>query len=250
MKCEVVIGSIVALLDGELTGDERAQVEAHLESCTACQGELQRLRATRRLVTRHLGLVSASAGSFDELWGRLAEEGSAQAPARQQRGVVRDIAATRASRGVATRDDARGRWRPGWAGIGGLAAAAGLALAGVGLQRGEHVAGPRPPTEPQVVAREAGERSVPPAAPAAKVAAKPAPQKRVEVAKAAPAAPSERDPAADETLAAVIGDQADPPRDLLERPDLFLDFPIVRKLDELRNLDAVLAESPDDGGAG
>jgi hypothetical protein len=80
------------------------------------------------------------------------------------------------------------------------------------------------------------------------VASKPA---AAAPAKAAPevVARQEGAPAA-ETGAVVAVNEIDPPRELLERPDLFLNYPIVRKLDELQHLEAVLAESPNGGSAG
>ena len=54
---------------------------------------------------------------------------------------------------------------------------------------------------------------------------------------------------------AVAVNELDPPRELLERPDMFLELPDRPEARELRHLDAVLADhgaddQPDDGGAG
>ena len=69
------------------------------------------------------------------------------------------------------------------------------------------------------------------------------------------AAPDAATPQEEQPAEAVAVNELDPPRELLERPDMFLNYPIVRKLEELRHLDAVLADhgaddQPDDGGAG
>ncbi|MEW6269721.1 MAG: hypothetical protein AB1689_10550, partial [Thermodesulfobacteriota bacterium] len=129
-----------------------------------------------------------------------------------------------------------------------------LALVVVGRQSDREPAGTAPASPPMVVARDDAAPPAPDAnAPArARVAAKRAPEQRTQSAKVEPAPAREAEPAADdEAIAAVALGEADPPRELLERPDLFLDFPIVRKLDELQNLEAVLAESPgESGGAG
>ena len=140
------------------------------------------------------------------------------------------------------------RRRAAWVGAGGLALAASLALLVVGLPRDRASA---PPPETGRVASKA------PATTTAKAAK---PETRVAAARPKPApAPArsapESDPAPDEVPreemeAAVVANEIDPPRELLERPDLFLDYPLVRRLDELQHLESVLADSPDGGSAG
>ena len=49
---------------------------------------------------------------------------------------------------------------------------------------------------------------------------------------------------------AEVANEIDPPAELLERPDLFLNYPVMRKLDELQHLESVLADPGDEGGAG
>ena len=155
------------------------------------------------------------------------------------------------------------RWL--WAGASaGLALAAGLALV---------VLAPRL-SDPTSARRDAKSGKAPAAATAPQVvAAKPARSGATRVAKGAPddddsaqrrvarrtesKSGPEAPSAAPESPAsgAVAVNELDPPRELLERPDLFLNYPLVRKLEELRHLDAVLADhgaddQPDDGGAG
>jgi hypothetical protein len=110
----------------------------------------------------------------------------------------------------------------------------------------------------EVVARAPAERSAPKPAEPVVVAAKPAPP----AARAAPEEARDDDADLDDVEpvelpgdeAAVVANEIDPPRELLERPELFLNYPIVRKLDELQHLESVLADSPDPaadaGGAG
>ncbi|HEY8518022.1 MAG TPA: zf-HC2 domain-containing protein [Candidatus Binatia bacterium] len=272
MKCEEVIGSIVALLDGEVAPEERARLESHLASCAACQGELERLRATRTVIERHLKASAVGAGSFDALWQRIEAEG-ASSPTAQERaggGAVLDLESARRTRGARGGNPSRARWLPGWAAMGGLAAAAALALVIVSRETEQRPAGPAPAPPQTLAARETGapqpkgepQQKVDPAPQTQVAAAKRAPAKQTQTAQTAtsqpqaakPAQPERREqpePVIDEdAIEAVALGEADPPRDLLERPDLFLDFPIVRKLDELQHLDAVLAESPGDGESG
>lgn len=242
MSCETVIGSIVALLDGELPGAERGRVEEHLAGCSACQGELRALQATRELVSRSLGAFgqARARSSFDDLWARIERDVPPPAESRSWSRLRRASASPRALR----------RRRVFWAGAGGLALAASLALLVVGL----------PPDQSTLPAPEAGRvASRAPQMAAAKTAkpvtriaaAKPKPAPEPARAKSAPEADSALDQAAPEEMeAAVVANEIDPPRELLERPDLFLDYPLVRKLDELQHLESVLADTPDGGSAG
>lgn len=247
MSCETVIGSIVALLDGELPDAERPAVEDHLAACAACQGELRELRRARAAITQRLRSLDPGVArtSFDALWARIeVEEPAAQGRSR-----------TRVHRTGAAR--ALGRLRPAlWAGAGGVALAASLALVIAGLPRdGTEKA---TPTTPPRVASGPG---APEAAPAAVAGKETSSEERVAAApRSAPAAkpePARPQPADDDSLdaptdeaAAVAVNEIDPPRDLLERPELFLNYPIVRKLDELQHLESVLADSPGGGRAG
>ncbi|HEV2146614.1 MAG TPA: zf-HC2 domain-containing protein, partial [Longimicrobiaceae bacterium] len=54
-------GSIQALLDGELSRAERAEVERHLDGCAACRAEADRLRAASTEFTAALGLLDRPA---------------------------------------------------------------------------------------------------------------------------------------------------------------------------------------------
>jgi hypothetical protein len=274
MSCETVIGSIVALFDGELTPDERQAVESHLATCRACAREADGLRATRAIVARHLADVGERVAEprFEDLWARMAADPSTVAPPT---GRVHRAAAARSA--SASRP-LRGRRRWILAGTSaGLALAAGLALVVVTRAPHDGTLGSGEPKQ--------GTPTTLGAAPAPEaVVAKPAKAPTTRVAKSAPnaagpvkeqlarranpkpaAEAATEDAPHDDAVAAndanephgeaVAVNELDPPRELLDRPDLFLNYPIVRKLDELRHLDAVLADQdaddqPDDGGAG
>ncbi len=80
IRCEQVETEISALLDGELSGDRQAPVEAHLASCAGCRRKHRLLAATRDAF-RGLDAESAPAGFEQMLSDRLAAE---QLPARQR----------------------------------------------------------------------------------------------------------------------------------------------------------------------
>lgn len=256
-SCETVTGSIVALLDGELAEAERRDVEVHLASCTACARELAGFEGTRRIVERHFAASGAGVAppAFDQLWRRLASDAAAPA--------VRSGAAATRSGSVVRSGRGRRRWL--WTGASaGLALAAALALIVFAPRSpgGTPAAHEAPTARSPVVASAPAQKAVAarsaqgPATRVAKAAPDAGPRKeqvarRAEPKPAVDAAPSP----GEEPAEAVAVNELDPPRDLLDRPDLFLNYPIVRKLEELRHLDAVLAEHgaddrQGDGGAG
>lgn len=271
MSCETVIGSVVALFDGELAADERQAVELHLASCRACAREADGLRATRAIVSRYRAGIAArvAAPRFEDLWQRMAEDPIALAP---------EIG--HGHRSTAARPASVSRPRPGkrrWIVAGtsaGLALAAGLALVVLApsssrdvtpsssdASRGATSVAARP--GPETVAAKPAKAPTTRVAKAAPTAAEPAKEQVARRANPKPAVDATGDdtPREDAVAAnepheeAVAVNELDPPHELLERPDLFLNYPIVRKLDELRHLDAVLADQgaddqPDDGGAG
>jgi anti-sigma factor RsiW len=234
MSCQAAAESLVALLDGEIGPQERRALEQHLTGCAACARELEELRATRRLLDRGLAGVAPErgAGSFEALWQRIEAD---EHPTLRL-----------ASGGAGTRRIPRRR--AVWLGAGGLALAASLALVVLGIQQqpAPEVAPARPVVAggPPAVAAKSGPRV------ASRVAAEPRakqPQAR-EASQLAQRAPE--DAAASKQVAAVANEVDDPPRELLERPELFVNYPVVRRLDELRHFDAVLASQGERGDAG
>lgn len=257
--CETVTGSIVALLDGELAEAERREVVSHLASCTACARELSDLEATRGIIDRHLRAAGGgiAATGFDDLWRRVgADDPGPVRTVRIDSGATRPSSVSRASRG-------RRRWL--WAGVSaGAALAAGLAL----FVLAPRLPGTAPTTRdaprtggpavasapvPKAVVAKSAQGS---ATRVAKGGSDDGAGAKEQVARRAGQKPAPAEPAPEEESAAAVAvNELDPPRELLERPDLFLNYPIVRKLEELRHLDAVLADhgtddQPDDGGAG
>jgi hypothetical protein len=253
-----VIGSIVALLDGELADAERLGVEEHLARCATCARDLNELRSTRRIVTAHLVAIGeqVSEPRFETVWTRVARESSRQPGVSHSDGTP--------PRAVLRALPKRRRWL--WAGASaGLALAAGVAalvlaprlIESSPATRGVSGTGaPAPVVAALPAAPEPANKPAKAPTRLAKASQHGGEAAKQELARRPQvAAPGEPTPAEAPAEEAVAVNELDPPRDLLERPDLFLNYPIVRKLDELRNLDAVLAgqgadEQPDDGGAG
>ena len=52
MNCHRLNNLLSAYIDGELTGVEMIEIRRHLSDCPGCQGDLDQLRATKRLVGR------------------------------------------------------------------------------------------------------------------------------------------------------------------------------------------------------
>lgn len=232
MSCHGAAESLVALLDGEIAPQERLVLEQHLAGCSGCSRELEELRATRRLLDRALASAAPdrAAGSFEALWQRVESD---DPPAL---GLVRGAAGRRPAP----------RLRAVWIGAGGLALAASLALVVLGIQQQQPAPGVAP-AKPVVAegrpAAEAGSRV------ASRVAVEPrgAPHAK-QPAQLAKRAPESATPG--KQVAVVANEIDDPPRELLERPELFVNYPVVRKLDELRHFDAVIANQGDGRDAG
>jgi anti-sigma factor RsiW len=231
MTCRETSEQLAAYLDGELPEDQARGLEQHVAGCDACAMELARTKRLHALLAAPLAtpLAAPSAESFDALWQQASTvpldsgERSASAP----RGGLQRRAAARPP-------------RPGWMrriAAGGIAAGVALGAWWV-TERGE-VAVERPRLEwakraPEPAAA-GGERQ-------AVVAA--APKTRSEPAQVA-AAPKE--PAAVDPVAPVAHPPPRPPRDVRKRPEMFLDYSIVRRLEELENYEAVMAQGrPDD----
>ena len=72
MNCEWVLERIEPYLDGELDGGEVSGLEAHLEQCAACAGEL-RLAGQVRDGLRELPLLACPEGVVDRVQERIRE---------------------------------------------------------------------------------------------------------------------------------------------------------------------------------
>ncbi len=170
MTCEETLEWLDAYLDGEVAGERRAALEAHLPSCPGCAAELRQLGRLHGLLDQELGAATVGGrASFERLWARCAS----------------------LDRPPARRIGRRG-WRRVAVPVAAGALAAGAALAVSWWLGAGPVAGP---AEPRLAGVEA-------------------------------------------------------PADLRRRAELFVDYAIVRHLDELEHLDLVLDGSTPAGERG
>lgn len=89
MQCEEARSRIGALIDGELAGEPRRDVEAHVEACERCGQELADLKRLQRQV----GAVRASAppALADRVRAALAAEAAREVGAQPRVPVVRSL---------------------------------------------------------------------------------------------------------------------------------------------------------------
>jgi anti-sigma factor RsiW len=231
MTCDETAERLPAYLDGELNGVEADQVKRHIASCASCALELTRTRRLFSLLSEPIGrpLEASSDERFASLWQRVSAE---ERPALLREGRVVH--------------GETGRRRPGRTSVGRhrVRVAAGALAATLALsfwwvaERGNLSSDARRGSDASVVrvAKSAPERAAPPAAPA-------------QVAKVEEPRPKPPQVATSATdmgpVAQVAHPSAKAPRAVRRRPDMFLDYSIVRRLDELDNFEAIMAK----GGA-
>jgi anti-sigma factor RsiW len=224
-ECEAIALELPGYVNGKLEAGAAGQVRMHLEFCTACQDEARRLEYLEVLLSRHLPAIEPSRTFASTFANRLAAEIAAE-EGRQT-----------ASEGVLG-------WlfRP-WAIPVAVTAAAVLGglLVTPWLSRdpGDNAIVPKV-TGPAEVASVAKK----PAAPA-KPAAKPAADTHVAAASTAEKGAEKGAPVTAETVTAdtaspdtatadnAIVAASAPPEDVVERPELFVDFAVIRDLDIL-----------------
>jgi Putative zinc-finger len=257
MGCQQIQEDMVARLDGELDAVARDAVDAHVRECPACAAELAAVEGVRAALERALAERRIEAGpserrvqSLMAALGATEPQAGARRSARSPGGRQR-----RASRWRRPDERPADSRRPASLGrssrsraivaIGGVAAAAvvlllasglgggpkapnggGSSLAGLPSSLGRPVASDKPaPVDPEanrdrMVAGSTGS----------------GPESGARVLAAAPLG-DERD-AADLQV----------PEELRRHPGLYLDFPIVQRLEKLRNLEAVYRQT--DAGSG
>jgi hypothetical protein len=80
MNCKEICELLTAYLDGEVTPQERAYIEAHLPGCPQCRAELEALSATRDnlrgMLKSMAGEVSPPAQAWEKVRARLEKKGS------------------------------------------------------------------------------------------------------------------------------------------------------------------------------
>jgi hypothetical protein len=71
MDCKSISGLLAAYLDGEVTPEEREQIEAHLAACPQCREELEALATTRKGLRQVLKEAAAGVAPQAESWERI-----------------------------------------------------------------------------------------------------------------------------------------------------------------------------------
>jgi hypothetical protein len=209
-ECEVVQEDLVAWVDGELSPAERACIEAHVGTCLTCRREIDRIGKLNAMIGG-LPRVEPSADFEQRMFERLRAEATPPVAGR--------------------------RFRPALWLAPPLAAAAALALAFFSQTQPDAPVGGTSGA-PRVAERPAPE----------------APERERAVANApAPAAERERqaaagDPEPSDDAVATLSPEDLPP-EVVEHPELFLRFPVVRRLDKLEHFEEVRTK-PDDGEGG
>ena len=266
MSCEEIRENLIAWLDGELDPAASAGVDRHLESCRECAEELVGMRAIGREVSRVLGPIprfdteQALQGLLAVLQREQIDADPGASTDRGRRAPFRYVAGGRERPG--SRDGARsgvhppqpmpmarrGRARRAsrWIAAGGLAAVLALAVA-VGLDVRERDGGSSLST--------AGSGQMPPTAPQA------ARTERAPLAVTGERHPAQaaiaRGAASSRSGGAVVpaaepvqggDDDLQVPDEVRRRPGMFLDIPIVQRLDKLRSLEAVYHQSDEGSG--
>jgi anti-sigma factor RsiW len=231
MTCQETEEQLAAHLDGELSQSEAAAVAEHLASCTACAAERATIGRVRRAVEAGLAAVTPRSGGdgFGALWERIEAEGGEAGT----QPVLRALPGGGARRRV--------RWTRVLAG--GLAAVLALGLwwssAPEPSSRVASLpAAGRPAAVPEVARRDATAQAAPPAA-------RPEEAKPVAVARAKPETAA---PRRSEVVANVSDHARDAPPDLRRRAELFLEYPIVRRLEEFEHFDEVMVLSKGERG--
>ncbi|MBI4445456.1 MAG: zf-HC2 domain-containing protein [Acidobacteria bacterium] len=77
MACRVYSDNLTAFLDGELSRDEKVQLQKHLEDCSACSEEYQSLAVSCELIEQLRELEPSA-----QLWHRIAQATAAKPGAR------------------------------------------------------------------------------------------------------------------------------------------------------------------------
>jgi hypothetical protein len=212
--CESLSEELVAYIDGEHSGPERARIESHVGTCLVCRREMERISKVNRLIGA-LPQIEPSADFEQRMWQRLQAEPAALPSPR--------------------------RMRPALWGAPALAAAAALALAFYSSLT--PVPGERA-SDGRAVEVAAEPRA---ARPAAEVARAPEPAREEQVASTRREGASPDATERERIAAAAALAPEDLPPELVENPELFLRYPVVRRLDSLSHFEAVQQRiRPDD----
>ena len=270
MSCEEIREDLVARLDGELDPTAAARVDRHVEGCRECAEEVVALRA----IAREVGLALSRAPQFDTeqalqgLLAALQKDGpdahaahaAHAAMDRRQGGALRLLRGGRERQGLrggaSFRTDAarrgpplrpgRAGWASRWVAAGGLAAVLAIAVAvGVnelGRERGSSIVSAGSGRTSPAASREARTARAPAAITEDRKPAQGAIARGPESSRSGGPVLATADQAHDGD------DDLQVPDEVRRQPGMFLDIPIVQRLDKLRNLEAVYYQTDEGSG--
>lgn len=231
MICEEIQEELVAYGDGELTGEDRARITAHLDTCSTCRREVAQLTRIRAVFTQ-VERVTLSPDFAASFWQRIEQEKRAVSAGEG-----------RFSRWWREWRESLGGWQlaPALAGAASILIFFGYIVSDRGPQTGDKGKGQSVQGGPQTPGGKQG-----PEVPTL-VREKPDLFVNYRVI-----ADLEKFSRFDEIAAVQLPDEppidiagSDIPKDLLEKPGLFANYPMLQKMEELKNLETVLDTPPD-----
>ena len=129
MNCKGISKLFTAYLDGEVTADEREQIQAHLSACPRCREELEALITTRSQLRQALKVTAAGATPSPQAWVGLRQRLEAE---QQPRVTIWGLAKSKMKGGTNMIRELVSRqpvWKTAVASVLALALIAGLAIA-------------------------------------------------------------------------------------------------------------------------
>jgi len=237
MTCEEIREELVAYCDGELPEEDRTQITAHLSTCSACSREVAQLARINTLFITQVERVTPSPEFTATFWQRLEQE---KRPAPVQEGrLVRWWREWRES-------------MSGWQLAPALAGAASILIffGYIVSDRGSETTKPTTGTQSQPGQTRPILTPVPPGQSTDVPALV---QEKLELfVNYRVIADLEKLSRFDEIAAVQLPEdppmsiaESDIPKDVLDNPGFFANYPVLQKMEELKNLETVLDAPPD-----
>jgi hypothetical protein len=233
MICEDMQEELVAYCDGELPEEDRAQIAAHLSTCSACSRDVAQYTRVSTLLTQQVERITPSPDFAATFWQRLEQEKHIF-PAQE----------SRLSRWWREWRESLTGWQmmPALAGAVSILVFFGYIVSDRGPTRGQQTGNNPPPQNTSTSVKRPPTPEVP-----ALVREKAGLFVNYRVI-----ADLEKFSRFDEIAAVQLPEEPptsiaenDIPRDLLEKPGFFANYPMLQKMEELKNLETVLDAPPD-----
>jgi hypothetical protein len=234
MICEDIQEELVAYCDGELPEEDRAQIAAHLSTCSACSRDVTQFTRINRLFSQQVERVTLSPDFATTFWQRLEQE--------KQMPVVQESRFSRWWR----------EWRESLTSWNLTPALVGAASIVVFFG---YILSDRGPTTPDPIPKTGSGKSAPQTLVQTPTPAVPklVQEKAALFVNYRVLTDLEKFSRFEEIASVQLPNdpplgiaENDIPQDLLEKPSFFTNYPMLRKMDELENLETVL-DAPLDG---